>query len=120
MRHLLNSILIVCALVFVVSCTGCGYSSQDNELIGQAKKIVHNTPILCSPYYMVDISLGVMRNGVGSMSVQDVWMTVGDLRQLGVLEKAVSDGAIVRVKYDEYRATLCVEDHVVRSVEIIQ
>lgn len=103
-----------------LGCVGCGYSSVGNELIGQAKKMAHNTPIICPDYDMADISLGVMRNGIGSMSTQDVWMTVPRQRDRETLDAAVQAGAIVKVTYDVKRITFCYEDHFVTGVEILK
>lgn len=107
-------------VMFLVLLSGCGYSSRDNEIIGQAKKVVHLTPLICSDYSAVDVSLGVMRNGVGSMSTQDLWFYVEDRNLLAILAKAVETGAIVKVKYDQKRTTWCVPDHWLTNVEILE
>lgn len=108
-------------LVLTLCVAGCGYSSRENELTGQAKKAVHNTPVLCPDYTVVDISLGVMRGGVGSMSTQDVWVVVPsrETAALAVLKKAVDEGGIVKVKYDELRVAICTEDYIVTAAEAI-
>jgi major membrane immunogen (membrane-anchored lipoprotein) len=108
------------ATLLPVLLAACGFSSVDNELTGQAKRVKKKTPIICGDYTEVDISLGVMRNGVGSMSTEDVWLLVNDSEQIKLLEKAVTDGAIVKVTYDIKRLTLCVPDHVLRTVEVLQ
>lgn len=87
--------------------TACGYKSRGNELTGQVKKITHETPLLCPNRWDVDISLGVMRNGVGSVSTEDIWLTLDDSSLVEPFTKAMQDGAIVRVHYDTYRFTLC-------------
>jgi len=87
-------------LALVVGLAACGNSSTDNELTGQVKKVVHNTPIICPNYVTADLSLGVMRNGVGSMSSQDVWVTVEDKDQIKLLEEAAKSGAIINAKYN--------------------
>ena len=107
-------------LVAALSLAACGYSSRDSELIGQVKKVVRNTPIICSEYEDADISLGVLRNGVGSMSTQDIWMYVPNREDLAKLKKAAETGALVKIKYDVYRMTFCVDEHVVRSVEEVR
>lgn len=107
-------------LVVLAVSPGCGYSSRDNELIGQAKKVVHNTPIICPDYYMVDVSLGVMRGGIGSMSTQDVWITVDDRHALDTINAAVTSGSIVKINYDVKRIAWCTEDHVLNSVSLAQ
>ena len=108
------------SLVLVAGLAACGNSSTDNELTGQVKKVVHHTPIVCPNFVAADISLGVMRNGVGSMSSQDVWVTVEDKDQVKLLEEAAKSGAIVNAKYSVARVTFCVEDHILTSVSLAQ
>lgn len=111
--------LLILAMPLVLS--GClGYSAKDGEAIGQAKKVSVTTPLICPDYYALDISLGVMRNGVGSMSTQDMWFTVQDIADIQKMKEAVERGAIVRVHYDTVRAAFCVEDHIVTSFEVMQ
>jgi hypothetical protein len=105
-------------LAVVVMLSGCGYSAVDNEFAGQVKKVVHQTPIFCAERYDTDISLGVLRNGVGSMSQEDVWLTVPNQDDQKLLKQAAETGQIVKVKYDVYRVTWCWQDHVVRGVEL--
>lgn len=110
--------LLLAASMMLLS--ACGYSSQDNESIGQIKKVANMTPILCGKRTDVDLSLGVMRNGVGSMSQQDLWLTVRNPQLVNTLKKAAETGAIVKVKYDEARVNFCWQDHELTSVEITQ
>ena len=98
----------------------CGYSSRDNELIGQVKKIRHNTPIFCSDYSETDISLGIIRNGVGSMSTQDKWLVVTEKEHLKILKQANDSGAVVKILYDEKRVTFCTDNDFVIDVEIVK
>lgn len=99
---------------------GCGYSSMDNELIGQAKKVVHHTPLIfCEPYYEVDVSLGVFRNGIGSASKEDVWLYIPNPEHVKVLQHAVETGAVVKIRYDVKRMTLCVDNNFLRAVDIV-
>jgi hypothetical protein len=97
----------------------CGYASVGNEVVGQPKKVVHQTPILCDDRTDLDLSLGVMRDGVGSMSTQDLWLTVPNESDAATLQGAVERGQLVKVRYDERRFTWCWEEHVVRSVEVL-
>ncbi len=97
---------------------GCGYSARDNEMIGQVKKVVHATPLICPNRYDVDISLGVIRGGVGSMSSQDVWLTIDDPSALAVLRAANESGSIVKINYDIARVVFCSNDHLVTKAEI--
>lgn len=98
---------------------GCfGYTSKDNVLTGQVKKVQNVTPIVCSDYQQVDISLGVLRNGVGSMSSEDVWLAIDDKANLAILQKAAASGALVKVTYNVQRTAPCWINNVVTAVEI--
>ena len=108
--------------MFLMLCSlcSCGYSSLDNELIGQVKLVKNYTPLVCNNWNMTDISLGVMRNGVGSMSHEDVSLTVTDDKVLQKLKEANASGKLVKVMYDVKRWTWCVDNYIVKSVEIVQ
>lgn len=110
----------ILALLTMFLLTNCGYGSINNELIGQVKKVVGVTPILCYAYNAADISLGVMRGGVGSMSTQDEWVYVRDVESLKTLKQANETGALVKITYDEVRTTFCVPRLVVTRVEIVK
>lgn len=99
---------------------GCGNSSTDGELTGQVKKVTHVTPLICPNYYAVDISLGVMRNGTGSMSTQDMWLTIRDDRDMSFLRNVAENGQLVKVHYDTKRMAICTEDHILTSVALTQ
>lgn len=99
---------------------GCGYASRDNESIGQVKKITKQTPIICPEYSLVDVSHGVMRNGVGSMSTEDVYYYVPSANHQTILKEATESGALVKIKYDVARLVFCVPDHIVTSVELVK
>jgi hypothetical protein len=98
------------AILFLVA---CGNTSSDNELVGQVKKVVKRTPILCSDYTEVHLSLGLMRNGVGSMSHEDVELAVDneDKENVDKLKWAAENGAIVKLSYDVERVSPCWPDH---------
>ena len=108
------------SFILLLTITGCGYTSRTNEMTGQAKKVVNQTPIVCDNRVDAEVSLGVMRNGVGSMSTEDKWFTVPDKKDQAVLKDAAEKGAIVKVIYDVKRFTWCWEDHIVTKVEIVQ
>jgi hypothetical protein len=109
------------ALALALLLGGClGYSQADGEAIGQAKKVTKATPIICPDYYMLDVSLGITRNGVGSMSTEDMWFTVANVADLQKMKDAVESGAIVKVRYDTVRMPICVEDHIVTAFEIVR
>lgn len=100
------------ALVLLVD-AACGYSSTDNEAVGQVKKVKNMTPIICSDYVSAHISLGVMRNGVGSMSREDIEIAVEPNEKAAIdkLKWAAENGAIVKVQYNVERTSPCWPDH---------
>ncbi len=108
----------------VLVLAGClGHSSKNNELVGQVKRVLHETPLKCENWVHADISLGTMRNGVGSMSVQDIWLWVPNSEDVPLLEKAQREGLIVRITYDIARARAwwsCAELEEITSVEILK
>jgi hypothetical protein len=59
-----------------------------------------------------------MRNGVGSMSTQEMWLYVPNEGDYNILAKAAETGAIVKIKYDEARLRFCVPANIVTHVEI--
>ena len=108
-------------LFLLLLLSGCGYSAIDSELVGQVKKVLHETPLIC-PYNFnsADISLGIMRNGVGSMSSEDVWVYVPDKENFDKLKLANDTGALVKITYDDARFTICVPERKVSKVEFIK
>lgn len=119
MKYTVLNLLLMLSIGFSLS--GClGYESQDNTLIGQVKKVQQATPIICPNYTRADISLGVMRNGVGSMSSQDIWVYVANNKDLETLNSAVTSGSLVKIKYNTMRAAFCTPNAEVTSVEIAQ
>lgn len=115
-RTYLAPLLVLAA---AVAASACGYTGRDAELIGQAKKVVHKTPIFCYNHYTLDVSLGVMKNGIGSMSTQDVWVMIPP-DQVPAAEAAVQAGALVRVKYNTKRLALCFPEDRATSLEVVQ
>ncbi len=113
-----NTKAAILASTLVLS--GCGWSSWDNEAIGQVKKLQHATPIICSDYDHVDISLGVMRNGVGSISTNDVWYYVPNASDVAILKSAAETGALVKFTYGVKRFRWCVEEETITHVELVK
>lgn len=108
-------------LIFLVAAlwiSGCGYSARDNEMVGQVKKVTNQTPLICPDRVDTDISLGVMRGGVGSMSSQDLWLTVPNHDDQVVLKHAAEVGELIKITYSVARLTFCMEDHIVSHVEV--
>lgn len=91
---------------------GC-LKSSDNDAIGQIKKVVNKTPIICPDYTEVHMSLGVVRNGVGSMSHEDLYLAVDNDNKglIAELKAAAESGAIVKLTYDVKRVSPCWPDH---------
>lgn len=111
---------IATLLVLAFAMTSCGYTARNGELIGQVKKITNVTPIFCPDRVDVDISLGVIRNGVGSMSSEDVWATIKDSQVITALRAANESGAIVKVVYDVHRFIFCQEEREIIKAEIVK
>lgn len=100
-------------VIAIALLAACGKSSSDNEIIGQVKKVVKKTPIICPDYTEIDLSLGVVRNGVGSMSREDVDLAAdnSDKDAIDKLKWAAENGAIVKLSYDVHRISPCWPDH---------
>lgn len=113
---LIVALLGLCAIIGVNS----GYSARGSEMTGQVKRVVQNTPLVCQNYTNADISLGSMRAGVGSMSTEDVWVTVPDASMAKILADASVSGKLVKVTYDVRRLTICIDDHIVTAVEVLK
>lgn len=96
----------------------CGWTSAGNEAVGQVKKVIKKTPILCPDYTVVDISLGVMRNGVGSVSHEDLELVAEDPKDIDLLKTASITGEIVKFSYDVKRVALCWPDDRLTHAEI--
>lgn len=112
-------ILLVLAIALgMPACYACGNTTTSNELTGQVKKVVKRTPLVCPDYDEVDVSLGVMRNGVGSMSHEDIVLRVMNEADIPALEKAAKDGAIITLRYDQARLAWCYPDHKLISFQV--
>lgn len=102
------------ALLF---CLSCGYSDKDVTASGQVKAVSHKTPIVCPERDVVDISLGVMKNGVGSMSTHDMYLVVYDPAALATLKEAAKKSSIVDFTYNDARFRWCNETEELTSVK---
>lgn len=117
--RLLVVLAITISMFVTVGITGCGKTSQGNETIAQVKKVQNQTPWFCYNHVEADLSLGIMRNGVGSMSTQDMWVYVPNTEDYNKLVKASKTGQLVSVKYDVFRVAFCVPEEVVTSVDFV-
>jgi hypothetical protein len=114
--------VLFCIMLTTLFLAGCGNVEIDAEAVGQVKKVTNATPVLCLDYQAVDISMGVMRNGVGSMSTQDIWFYIPDIPGKNLaktLRSAAESGKLVKVTYDVRRWAPCSEDHWITSVEVL-
>lgn len=110
-------------LVFVIglsvlgvkSCTG--NSEEGTAVVGQIKSINRVTPIICPAYTEADISLGVMRNGVGSMSVHDITLTLPSSALSDAVTQAQQSGTLVKVTQDVRRFSFCTPERIARKIE---
>lgn len=107
-------------LLAALLAASCGYSSQGNRLVGQVKKVIEKTPIICGDYVEADLSLGVFRsNGVGSMSHEDLILYVPNRDDAALLNKAQDTGQLVEVTYDIKRVVICNPQERVTSVKLV-
>ena len=111
--------LLLASMLLLAS---CGYSSTDNEAIGQVKKVMNMNPIICNNYKMADIIVGsqqalYIQNSTGSAAHTMIVVTND---QDKVLRKAAELGKTIKFTYDQSRINFCTEtDHFMKTVEII-
>lgn len=120
--YIAGGILVIVGLLLGSCAAGfhLGWSSFDNEVVGQVKRVQYRTPILCLNYTETDISLGVLRNGVGSISTEDKWFWVPNPSDAELLKQAQDVGALVRVSYNAARFRWCVEEDMITKVELVR
>lgn len=106
-------------LPILLSFSGClGYSAIDNTALGQVKRIHQETPMICPNYIDVDISLGITKNGVGSVSTQDIIAVVTSAKDVELLKLAQEKNILVKITYNEKRLTFCTSDTFITKVEL--
>ena len=109
----------IVAIIMLVSLSGClGYAGKDIEVVGQIKRIVKNTPLICSDFIDADLSMGVMRNGTGSVSKEDIWIVI-DIKEADTLRAAMEHGDLVKITYNLKRVDVCTDGRYATSVEVI-
>lgn len=111
-----NLLIGICASLLVIGCSGgmgdgcCGWSGRDITATGQVKKVMKITPwAFCPDYHVLDVSLGIMKNGVGSMSKEDIYLWIPE-NSVDELSKAAEDGALITFTYDVRRSSNCVDE----------
>lgn len=110
--------LCICLAIFLLS--SCGYTSIDNEVVGQIKKITNKTPLICPDHTTIDISLGIFQNGVGSMSKEDMELYIPKEIDIKEIHNAHKNSKLVKIKYNVRRFAICILDRVVNSFEVIE
>jgi hypothetical protein len=113
----MNRTLLPLLLLMLAS---CGYSHVNNELIGQPKSIEATTPIFCPNQNILHLSLGVMRNGVGSMSTEDVRISIPDDNLAIRLQPVVKAGKLINAQTNEARFRWCNEEKELVAFEIVE
>ena len=114
MRNLILSLTLISVLA------GCGYQGVDMQAIGQVKTIMHDTPLICGNFTDFDLSLGVMRNGTGSMSTEDIWIVVQNDEDLELVKKAQESGALIKVTFDAQRFPICTDGRFAKKIELVK
>lgn len=111
---------ILILIIMIISLVSCGMSEVGTKGTVQIKRIHKITPMIaCSDYYVLDASLGIMTKGVGSMSTQDIDLTISK-QQATELEVLLAHGkSIVNVTYDTRRLTFCEEERVLVGYDIV-
>lgn len=120
MKTKISIFKIVFLVALFITLASCGYDSKNNQTVGQVKKVIRETPLICDDRMLVDISLGVMRNGVGSMSREDMVLSVQNERDFATLQTAIDNGQLVKITYDARRFAFCMTRFHAVSVEIVK
>lgn len=125
MKNIKKILISTLTSLLFVGCSGgmgdgcCGLSAREVTGSGQVKRVIKNTPLLCPDHYMVDISMGVMRDGVGSMSTHDISMFIED-KFVDGLKDAAEKGQLVEFTYDKRRASWCIDEDRLTSFKIVK
>jgi hypothetical protein len=106
-------------LLFMLLLVSCGMSEVGTQGVAQIKRVHNVTPLICSNHLVLDASLGVMVNGVGSMSTDDI-LVEADANQAQELNNAAKAGKLVKITYDTRRFTWCVPEKLLKNIEVIQ
>lgn len=117
--NLVSKMFGLLALMLCISaCTG--YSHLDNEVVGQPKAVESTNPIVCPDQHVLHLSLGVMRHGVGSMSTEDILISIPDDRLVAGLKEAVESGKLISARTNEARFRWCNELKELISFQVLE
>ena len=108
----MRCLVIATALLAALTVSSCGYRSLESNELGQAKTVIKTNNLVCPDYYVLHVSLGVMKNGTGSMSNQDTDYSVDPTRvDIEKLRLAVRNGSLIETKFNTRRgfSAFCTE-----------
>jgi hypothetical protein len=115
----MNKFKAILAIAIAAALSGCGYTSRDNEVVGQVKRVMQKTPMVCPNYYTADISMGVLRNGVGNVSKEDIWVVIPE-DKVAQFKKLAETGQPIKATYDVTRWAWCSPADRLRTVDTLQ
>ena len=115
------SFIYIAMSQFILPMVGIGeYAATDIVSVGQVKTVMNMTPMACNKFVDMSLSLGVMRNGAGSVSTEDVWMNLNTIEQIEIARRSQENGNLVRVTYDYFRFAPCRNSRNVKKIEILE
>ena len=106
-------------LLMLMCLSSCGYTSRDNQVVGQVKSVINRTLLVCYDYVDAELIVGFLRTGIASMSVQDIHMQVENPGDVKTLQAAVQSGKLVQVTYDAVRLNICGPVYHMTNVQIL-
>lgn len=115
----MNKFKALLVLALAASLSACGNTSTDNEVVGQVKRVVNKTPIVCPNYTLADISMGVIRNGGGNLSKEDLWVVIPE-KDAPKFKKLAESGETIKVTYDVTRWAWCKPAERLTTVDAIK
>lgn len=122
--NLINKIGTILYCFGVIGCSGgmsdgcCGWSETEVTGAGQIKQVSKRSPSLfCPDYYMIDVSLGIMRNGSGSVSKEDINIFIEE-KDVAELRSAAANSSIIEFTYNTRRFSNCVVNKRMTSFKV--
>jgi len=99
---------------------GCGYSALNSEFTGQVKYVEETNPLICDSFFQSGVSLGVMKNGTGSVSTHDVRIYIATPELAELFKRAASSTVPVKITYRQRRLTWCIPEMEATKIEIAE
>lgn len=97
--------------------SSCGNSATDIELTGQLKAAGVATNLICPDYFYLDMSMGVIKDGTGSVSKDDIFVTLYGRQEYKKYQELAKVGAIITVHANMRRAAFCTETYIMIKEE---